>query len=315
MKTRHIMVVVLLCILAFCGCAVHAEHAQLQEEEHIEESAADGAVGFSGESPNMLLTLTTISQKDQIMEHFLEVLAADDKDALTEMFCDNVVSQDGFHEQVVALLEFFNGSVLSCEFCDATENLEVDKEHTVLDASYDVETTSNKYRIAFRYCLRNDADSGAIGMQSVYIILEENADPEFSYGGGGVWRPGIVIETGPVPKLIESGKYAGTPMFDLEDYAEDIALCFVDENVGSIDSPEAATEKAKQVWIDYMSYDSYEGKELRVYYDPDEDCWFATLKILPREDPISPEGPWPVLDCEPCVIFRSDGQIIGLWTQ
>lgn len=61
-------------------------------------------------------------------------------------------------------------------------------------ATYDVETTQDKYRFAMEYMLLDTADADNVGIRSLYIIrLADDTDPQFAYRGDEKYTPGINI--------------------------------------------------------------------------------------------------------------------------
>lgn len=63
-----------------------------------------------------------------------------------------------------------------------------------LYATYDVETTQDKYRFAMEYMLLDTADADNVGIRSLYIIrLADDTDPQFAYRGDEKYTPGINI--------------------------------------------------------------------------------------------------------------------------
>ena len=61
--------------------------------------------------------------------------------------------------------------------------------------SYDVTTDAAIYRMAFYWCAKDTGDSGNVGIESFYIIkaTDDPNYPQYSYGGDGLWTPGINI--------------------------------------------------------------------------------------------------------------------------
>lgn len=111
---------------------------------------------------------------------------------------------------------------------------------------------------------------------------------------------------------------ANITTFKLSDYQDSID--FFEENdinvtVGDIHNYNEAVEQAKIVWRDEMKYDAYEGRDIKIYYNEEADCWLA--KLATNWDYFHEqmkEGIY-VLSCDPCVIIRSDGKVLAYWTE
>ena len=118
-----------------------------------------------------------------------------------------------------------------------------------------------------------------------------------------------------IPSTQEQTEY-GVPSFCLSDYQVHTDFYVENQikiNVGTVDDPEQAEEKAKAIWKEHMEYDSYEYKVLRIFYDPENDAWLAILDI--NYDALYSSDDWAVLDCIPCVIIHRNGDVLALWAE
>jgi hypothetical protein len=93
------------------------------------------------------------------------------------------------------LFDFYQGDFVSYDNWgggfggDVWENGQHQKE---LKSSYDVETTSQKYRFSIHLYVIDDFDPKNEGIWSLYIIkMEDDTDPSYAYGGDGEDTPGI----------------------------------------------------------------------------------------------------------------------------
>ncbi|MBR5570400.1 MAG: hypothetical protein IKW10_05850 [Oscillospiraceae bacterium] len=118
-----------------------------------------------------------------------------------------------------------------------------------------------------------------------------------------------------IPSTQEQTEY-GVPSFCLSDYHAHTDFYIENKikiNVGTVENPEQAEDKAKAVWKEHMEYDSYEYKKLLVFYDPENDAWLAILDI--NYDALYASDDWAVLDCIPCVIINRNGDVLALWAE
>ena len=64
----------------------------------------------------------------------------------------------------------------------------------VYDATYDFETTQDKYRLWMEIITVDTTDADKVGIRSLYIIrFEDDTRADFAYRGDGEHTPGINI--------------------------------------------------------------------------------------------------------------------------
>ena len=89
----------------------------------------------------------------------------------------------------------------------------------------------------------------------------------------------------------------------------------INVTVGEIHNYDDAVEQAKAVWRDKMEFDTYEGRDIKIYYDAESDCWLAVLATNWEyfHEQMDKGIYW--MSCDPCVIIRSDGKVLAYWTE
>lgn len=66
---------------------------------------------------------------------------------------------------------------------------------TVIFGTYDVEIGGTTYRFAFKYIVRDTANSQNVGIWSLYVMsTEDDSELQFAYWGDGLYSPGLHIE-------------------------------------------------------------------------------------------------------------------------
>ena len=105
---------------------------------------------------------------------------------------------DDFNTIANDLFKFFQGDFVSYDDWGgavAGDGLREDgKEWYTIQPTYDVKTTEQEYRIAFKEFTVNEFEPNKVGIWSLYIIKKsDDIDPNLAYRGDGKWTPGINI--------------------------------------------------------------------------------------------------------------------------
>lgn len=157
---------------------------------------------FSGRQSNTI-TRTYRSDKEQatfVFEQIIKAIESNDSVALKELFSvSTVTSVDGFEEDMNALMDFYEGEMVSYkQFGPGTHAVkEGSIQRKEMFASFDIITTLADYRLAIRFFTVDSADPENLGVYSLYIIKAENSNPDSAYWGSDewdAWNEGINIE-------------------------------------------------------------------------------------------------------------------------
>jgi hypothetical protein len=128
------------------------------------------------------------------MDKILEAIQQKDQDALKTMFSKKAISEaDNFDESIDSLFNFFQGDFISYKAWATGADQDKDHGHTCksLQSAYDVETSTQRYRIAIKDFTVDTANKDNVGIYSLYIIKMEDTSEEVAYRGDGKWTPGI----------------------------------------------------------------------------------------------------------------------------
>lgn len=106
--------------------------------------------------------------------------------------------QVNFDEMALKLVEFVQGEVISYTSAEesgvgAEYKKENGKMRKMIQSSFCVETTENKYYIAIKECVIDEKDNNNVGLMSIYIIEAKNWDEGYVYRGDGLQELGIHI--------------------------------------------------------------------------------------------------------------------------
>lgn len=131
-------------------------------------------------------------------EKVLEAIQNKDAAALKSLFSKQVLAEAEFETAVNELFEFYQGSFVSYDdwggAVGGEGGRENGKEWYDIMPTYDVVTTEQEYRFAFKEFTVNDFEPDKVGIWSLYVIKkEDDIDPECAYRGDGKWTPGINI--------------------------------------------------------------------------------------------------------------------------
>lgn len=160
---------------------------------------SEKAHSFFGNLKGHIMYNISQDNRDKSEEKFKQLITAiesEDPDAVQSLFSDKVVNDvKGFNDSIKELIVFYNGKLVSYddEFPVHSSKEKNDGISIVYtEGSFDVETTEDKYRIAFRMYMEDDTDPDNIGISSLYIIRTEDSPlKSYSYWGDGDFSPGI----------------------------------------------------------------------------------------------------------------------------
>lgn len=155
----------------------------------------------SGDS-NMVRDLFKKNERETANERFEALIGAiqnQDRVALKAFFSEKSLKESqNIEETITALFDYFRGDMLSYNDWGSLGSIGGMNEDGTgrywkcLYATYDVETTQDKYRFAMEYMLLDTADADNVGIRSLYIIrLADDTDPQFAYRGDEKYTPGI----------------------------------------------------------------------------------------------------------------------------
>ena len=133
-------------------------------------------------------------------EKILNAIQNKDMATLKLLFSKKALTEvEDFDAMANDLFDFFQGDFVSYDDWDgavAGEGLrEEGKEWYTIQPTYDVKTSEQEYRFAFKEFTTNEFEPDKVGIWSLYVIKkEDDTDPEVAYRGDGEWTPGIIIE-------------------------------------------------------------------------------------------------------------------------
>ena len=135
---------------------------------------------------------------DNKLQSFVDCLRNEDSEGIKSLFAQNKIAEiSNFDESIEELLLYYDGAYISVE--RHSTGVEEDKDSGIerkwYNMSYDVKTDEAIYRMAFYWCAKDTGDSSNVGIESFYIIkaTDDPNYPQYSYGGDGLWTPGINI--------------------------------------------------------------------------------------------------------------------------
>ena len=131
-------------------------------------------------------------------EKIIESIQNQDSTALKSLFSDKALKEaQNIDETINELFDYYQGEMLSYDdWAGPITSAKKNYSHYLkrLDATYDVETSQDKYRFAMIYISTDTEDPDNVGVLSLYIIkLEDDTDPQYSYRGDDKDTPGINI--------------------------------------------------------------------------------------------------------------------------
>ncbi|HHX68920.1 MAG TPA: DUF5104 domain-containing protein [Gallicola sp.] len=131
------------------------------------------------------------------IQELIQHLEENNTDGIRNLFAKTKINDiEDFDASIEQLIEFYDG-VYETKKNGAPgkfRDKDGDFSTTWFLPSTDVTTSVDTYRIAFYYCTEYTTDKDSIGIWSLYIIKKsEDTTPKYSYGGDGLWTPGINI--------------------------------------------------------------------------------------------------------------------------
>ena len=128
---------------------------------------------------------------------FIEFLDVRDQVGLESLFAPGKISdQLVFQEDCSVLFSYFLGDYVSHEAwgLGTDYSRESGIAYRSHNMSYDVATTESVYRMAFLWYVVDEREEDNVGLWSFYIIrYDDDPNQSYSYGGDGLWTPGINI--------------------------------------------------------------------------------------------------------------------------
>lgn len=202
MKLHYFGLCIAMCVcLSSCALINNNSHTSSQEQSVYDE--------IFTEKNNILnrFANTEGERADLLFEELIKALEANNAEALTPWFSVSTRNiAENFDESVEALISFYDGNIVSYRrFGPGTyAGREGGEEIKEIEASYDITTTSDIYRIAIKFCTIDTKIPDNIGVTSLYITKAENSDLNFAYWGNYEKNVGIRIEQPSLPEQEES---------------------------------------------------------------------------------------------------------------
>ena len=163
--------------------------------ENTDEHAFQGQDVILSHMAQAMFNDDDITAKNMLAT-FLEAVETADQDMIMQLFAPNIASTTAIEEHIDGIINYYKGTTSYIEYVGGmgsrSQNDGITTDHYM--ATFKVSTSEQEYRIAIKICYEDTADSGNVGIHSIYIIKAENADPVFAYWGGHVWDNGIIIE-------------------------------------------------------------------------------------------------------------------------
>lgn len=135
-------------------------------------------------------------------ETIIKAIQNQDENLLKSLFSKKAIMEaDDFEKSVTDLFDFYQGEMISYDdFGAQSINTGINDGEfgfiwKSIQSTYMVKTDEQIYRIAIKEFVQDTSDIDNVGIYSLYIIKEENSDPEFAYWGDGKWSPGIIIDS------------------------------------------------------------------------------------------------------------------------
>lgn len=99
------------------------------------------------------------------------------------------------------LVDFITGDIINVSYAEqsgvsAHFETEYGSMKKMIEASFSVTTTENKYYMAMRECIIDESNNSNVGIQALYVIEAEQWPYEYVYRGDGNWTNGIHLRQG-----------------------------------------------------------------------------------------------------------------------
>lgn len=163
-----------------------------------------------------LLTSCTLGDSDMIKDIFamddqkvankefemiIYAIENQDKFTLKSLFSDNALEDaQNLNEIIDELFDYYQGKMLSYydwggpRVYGGMNDDGTERYWKKMNATYDVETSRDKYRFAMEFIPIDTSDAANVGIRSLYVIkLKDDTDPKFAYRGDRKYTPGINI--------------------------------------------------------------------------------------------------------------------------
>ncbi len=133
-----------------------------------------------------------------IFEKLVDAVEKRDGEAVRALFSKNALKDaKNMEEATQALFGYVQGEMVPDQDWGrggVSNEMAYSEYQRSFDASYDFETTQDKYRVATKIIMADDADEDNVGLMSLYIIrFADDTDQENDYWGDGKYTPGINI--------------------------------------------------------------------------------------------------------------------------
>ena len=133
----------------------------------------------------------------EMVEKIISSLENEDREKFRSLFALSKVNElTNFDESITDIFKYYEGKFVSESHpgSNCFQEKEGKFKAEWFKLSIDVATDNDEYRIATYWCTNYSTDSNFVGIWSLYIIRKaEDSTPDFSYGGDGLWTPGINI--------------------------------------------------------------------------------------------------------------------------
>ena len=135
---------------------------------------------------------------NEVLEKALEAIQSQNHEELSALFSvESQSEKDKFENSVNELFEYYKGETLTYDdWGGPITEKSADAEHYVriMEATYDLKTTEEDYRIAILYVAENTRNLDSEGIQSFYIIKRnDDTNSQYAYRGDGKYTLGINI--------------------------------------------------------------------------------------------------------------------------
>ncbi len=172
-KFRIIILINLMCILLLSSCS---------------GSSTSGVLGINNER----------AYAKAKMNEVLDSIENNDNESLKKLFSKKAITQlNDIDQSIYSLFDYFQGDFVSYDdWAGSGGETTWDNgyKQEIIYSSFDVKTSTNEYRFAFKIVTVDTADKDNVGIHSLYIIkMEDDIDPELGYVGDNKYTAGIHI--------------------------------------------------------------------------------------------------------------------------
>ena len=139
---------------------------------------------------------------DAMFANILDAMQTKEEARLIALFSKNIQKANPeLQENARNFVEFLQGEIVSFSRA-ADSGVGVETEQTdgkwkqTIQSSFAIVTSEYTYYLAMKECTKDDFDPNNVGVQSIYIICEDNWKQEYVYRGEKEWAPGVHIVQG-----------------------------------------------------------------------------------------------------------------------